>query len=119
MSEKMSNTPRLNKVLALAEKEARALNHKYVGTEHVLMGILQDGSGLVHDTLKDHGITLELASGMVKPVLSQSPTCDLCEQKAGAFLTQIVKGKMEQKNFCAKHYRIWEITQHLEELIKP
>jgi ATP-dependent Clp protease ATP-binding subunit ClpC len=36
-------TPRVKKVLALAAKEAKALNHTYVGTEHILLGLLQEG----------------------------------------------------------------------------
>src|SRR5689334_18073575 len=39
-------SPRLNKVLSLAQKEARALNHMYVGTEHILLGLLREGDGL-------------------------------------------------------------------------
>src|ERR1035438_210564 len=38
-------TPRVKKVLALAGKEAKALNHSYVGTEHILLGLLREGSG--------------------------------------------------------------------------
>ena len=36
-------TPRVKKVLALAQKEAKALNHTYVGTEHILLGLLREG----------------------------------------------------------------------------
>jgi hypothetical protein len=39
-------TPRVKKVLALASKEARALNHSYVGTEHILLGLLREGEGV-------------------------------------------------------------------------
>ena len=39
-------TPRVKKVLALAGKEARALNHSYVGTEHILLGLLREGEGV-------------------------------------------------------------------------
>ena len=38
-------TPRVKKVLALAGKEAKALNHSYVGTEHILLGLLREGDG--------------------------------------------------------------------------
>jgi ATP-dependent Clp protease ATP-binding subunit ClpA len=38
-------TPRVKKVLALAQKEARALNHTYMGTEHILLGLLREGDG--------------------------------------------------------------------------
>ena len=39
-------TPRVKKVLALAAKEARELNHTYVGTEHILLGLLREGDGV-------------------------------------------------------------------------
>ena len=39
-------TPRVKKVLALAGKEAKALNHTYVGTEHILLGLLREGDGV-------------------------------------------------------------------------
>jgi len=40
-------TPRVKKVLALAGKEAKALNHSYVGTEHILLGLLREGEGML------------------------------------------------------------------------
>src|SRR5881398_3378927 len=39
-------TPRVRKVLALSGKEAKALNHSYVGTEHILLGLLREGEGV-------------------------------------------------------------------------
>ena len=39
-------TPRVKKVLALAGKEAQALHHSYVGTEHILLGLLREGEGV-------------------------------------------------------------------------
>ena len=45
-------TPRVKKVLALAGKEAKALNHSYVGTEHILLGLLREGEGVAARVLK-------------------------------------------------------------------
>jgi ATP-dependent Clp protease ATP-binding subunit ClpC len=45
-------TPRVKKVLALAGKEAKALNHPYVGTEHILLGLLWEGEGVAARVLK-------------------------------------------------------------------
>ena len=45
-------TPRVKKVLALADKEAKALNHSYVGTEHILLGLLREGEGIAARVLK-------------------------------------------------------------------
>ncbi|MFN5962776.1 MAG: ATP-dependent Clp protease ATP-binding subunit [Verrucomicrobiota bacterium] len=52
-------TPRVKKVLALASKEARALNHSYVGTEHILLGLLREGEGVAAQVLKSLEIDIE------------------------------------------------------------
>src|SRR6185295_143852 len=53
--------PRVKKVLALAAKEAKALNHSYVGTEHILLGLLREGDGVAARVLKNLDIDLERA----------------------------------------------------------
>src|SRR6188508_1657739 len=52
-------TPRVKKVLALAGKEARALNHSYVGTEHILLGLLREGEGVAARVLKSLDVDIE------------------------------------------------------------
>ena len=52
-------TPRVKKVLALAQKEAKALNHTYVGTEHILLGLLREGDGVAASVLKDLDVDIE------------------------------------------------------------
>src|SRR5262245_876915 len=52
MTEDIPYTPRAKKVLALAEKEAEALNHSYVGTEHILLGLLREGEGIAARVLR-------------------------------------------------------------------
>ena len=52
-------TPRVKKVLALAGKEARALNHTYVGTEHILLGLLREGDGVAARVLKNLDVDIE------------------------------------------------------------
>ena len=52
-------TPRVKKVLALAGKEAKALNHSYVGTEHVLLGLLREGEGVAARVLKSLDVDIE------------------------------------------------------------
>src|SRR6201982_1726124 len=49
-------TPRVKKVLALAGKEAQALHHSYVGTEHILLGLLREGEGVAARVLKSLGV---------------------------------------------------------------
>ncbi len=52
-------TPRVKKVLALAGKEAKALNHSYVGTEHILLGLLREGEGVAARVLKTLEVDIE------------------------------------------------------------
>ncbi len=52
-------TPRVKKVLALAGKEAKILNHSYVGTEHILLGLLREGEGVAARVLKNLEVDIE------------------------------------------------------------
>ncbi len=52
-------TPRVKKVLALANKEAKALNHSYVGTEHILLGLLREGEGVAARVLRRMDVDIQ------------------------------------------------------------
>jgi ClpA/ClpB-like protein len=52
-------TPRVKKVLALAAEESNALNHTYVGTEHILLGLLREGDNFAARVLKNLGVDIE------------------------------------------------------------
>ena len=52
-------TPRVKKVLQLAGKEAKMLNHTYVGTEHILLGLLREGDGVAARVLKNLDVDIE------------------------------------------------------------
>jgi ATP-dependent Clp protease ATP-binding subunit ClpC len=52
-------TPRVKKVLELAQKEAAALKHTYVGTEHILLGLLREGGGVAGRVLKSLNVDIE------------------------------------------------------------
>jgi ATP-dependent Clp protease ATP-binding subunit ClpC len=54
-------TPRVKKVLALASKEAKNLNHSYVGTEHILLGLLREGEGVAAQVLRNLDVNLDKA----------------------------------------------------------
>jgi predicted dehydrogenase len=54
-------TPRVRKVLALAAKEAKDLHHTYVGTEHILLGLLREGDGVAARVLKSLEVNIEKA----------------------------------------------------------
>ena len=56
---KLPQTPRARKVIEYAIEEARTLNHDYMGTEHILLGLLQETEGVAAQVLMNLGLTLE------------------------------------------------------------
>lgn len=52
-------TPRVKKTLSLAADEAKALNHTYIGTEHILLGLLREGDGVAARVLKNMNVDIE------------------------------------------------------------
>ena len=65
-------TPRAKKVIELAVDEARRLNHSYIGTEHLLIGLLREGEGVAAGVLESLGVTLEKIRSETNRVLSQT-----------------------------------------------
>jgi ATP-dependent Clp protease ATP-binding subunit ClpC len=65
-------TPRAKRVIELAIDEARRLGHNYIGTEHLLLGLLHEGEGVAAGVLESFGITLEQARAEVVRALSQT-----------------------------------------------
>src|SRR5471030_1289656 len=76
-------TPRVKKVLALAGKEARALNHSYVGTEHILLGLLREGEGVVARVLKSLEVDIERTRNEILKALDPNFTPPESEQEGG------------------------------------
>jgi ATP-dependent Clp protease ATP-binding subunit ClpA len=72
-------TPRVKKVLALAGKEAGALDRNYVGTEHFLLGLLREGDGAVARVLRTAGLEIEQARALAAEERSE-PAADLSPQ---------------------------------------
>ncbi len=79
-------TPRVKKVLALAGSEARALRHAYVGTEHILLGLLREGEGVAAQVLMNLGVDLEKTRVEVMKELNPEydPSMDVGPQGPGA-----------------------------------
>ena len=64
-------TPRAKKVIELAVDEARRLNHHYIGTEHLLIGLMREGEGVAAGVLESLGVTLEKVRGETNSVLNK------------------------------------------------
>jgi len=67
-------TPRAKKVLELASQEASQLKHNYIGTEHILLGLIKEGSGMAIRILADLGVNPENVYSEVMKVLMESET---------------------------------------------
>ena len=64
-------TPRAKKVIELAVDEARRLNHHYIGTEHLLIGLMREGEGVAAGVLESLGVTLDKVRGETNSVLNK------------------------------------------------
>ncbi|MDO5498833.1 MAG: Clp protease N-terminal domain-containing protein, partial [Propionibacteriaceae bacterium] len=70
-------TDRARRVVVLAQDEARMLNHNYIGTEHILLGLIHEGEGVAAKALESLGISLEAVREKVEEIIGhgqQSPT---------------------------------------------
>ena len=65
-------TPRAKKVIELAVEEARRLDHTYIGTEHLLLGLLREHEGTAASVLESFGVTLEKVQNELNSILSQT-----------------------------------------------
>ena len=65
-------TPRAKKVIELAVDEARRMNHRYIGTEHLLLGMVREGEGIAAGVLESLGVRLEKVRTETIRVLNQS-----------------------------------------------
>jgi ATP-dependent Clp protease ATP-binding subunit ClpC len=74
-------TPRVKEVLALAGKEAKALNHSYVGTEHILLGLLREGEGVAARVLKSLELDIERTRNEILKELDPNFTPSELEQE--------------------------------------
>src|SRR5213076_684874 len=64
-------TDRARRVVVLAQEEARMLNHNYIGTEHILLGLIHEGEGVAAKSLESLGIALEGVRSQVEEIIGQ------------------------------------------------
>ncbi|MFH0847257.1 MAG: ATP-dependent Clp protease ATP-binding subunit, partial [Chloroflexota bacterium] len=119
-------TPRAKRVIELAIDEARQLGHNYIGTEHLLLGLLHEGEGVAANVLASLGITLEKARAETLRVLSQetprarlgrsqsrTPTLD---QLSADLTSQALAGKLDP--VIGRQKEIERVTQILSRRTK-
>jgi Clp amino terminal domain, pathogenicity island component len=111
-------TPRAKKVLQLAIDEARLLKHRYISTEHLLLGLLREGEGIAADVLKRLDVTLEQARPQVLQILASSAPgpksnvvmCRLDDRALDALDTLIEAGVRSTRSDAAA----WLIQEGIE-----
>jgi ATP-dependent Clp protease ATP-binding subunit ClpC len=64
-------TDRARRVVVLAQEEARMLNHNYIGTEHILLGLIHEGEGVAAKSLENLGISLDAVREQVQEIIGQ------------------------------------------------
>lgn len=88
-AERIPFTPRAKKSLELALREALALDHNYIGTEHLLLGLLREGDGVAAQVLVQEGGGLDAVRAAVVGLLGQSGRAE--EQRPTAFLSRLLR----------------------------
>jgi ATP-dependent Clp protease ATP-binding subunit ClpC len=119
-------TPRAKRVIELAIDEARHLGHNYIGTEHLLLGLLREGGGVAADVLDSFGITLEqtrsetlrvLGEGLSRTKTTRSTSRTPLLDQLGIDLTAAVRaGKLDP--VIGRHKEIERVIQILSRRTK-
>jgi ATP-dependent Clp protease ATP-binding subunit ClpC len=110
---KLDLSPGTQQVLELAVEEARRMGHHYIGTEHLLLGLVRHGQGIALDVLRKLGVTPEQIRRQTRRVLQEStatPKPSGGEQKASARQEQQAKPKTPMVDQLAV-----DLTLHAEE----
>ncbi|HLB10589.1 MAG TPA: Clp protease N-terminal domain-containing protein, partial [Gemmatimonadaceae bacterium] len=98
-------TSRAKKVLELAMSEARELNHSYVGTEHLLLGLLREEKGIAAQVLTDTGVNLDAARAETLRLLgTEMPQGGAAAQQGSAAPPQPTKGDKKSKTPALDHF---------------
>ena len=98
-------TDRARKVMNLARQEAQKLNHDYIGTEHVLLGLVQEGSGVAANVLRNLDIDLKkIRLELEKFVKSGSPTMTVGQLPFTPRAKRVLELSMEEANNLNHNY---------------
>ncbi len=95
-------TPRVKKVLELTKKEAKALHHTYVGTEHILLGLLREGEGVAARVLKNLDIDIDQCRQEILHELD--PNFEESEESAAGMTEEIEANKKQVKTPALKAF---------------
>ena len=85
-------TPRAKKVIELAVDEARRLSHHYIGTEHLLIGIMREGEGVAAGVLESLGVSLDKVRAETTRILNQSVSQGHSQRSGGTRTPTLAQG---------------------------
>jgi ATP-dependent Clp protease ATP-binding subunit ClpC len=97
-------TSRAKKVLEFAMAEARELNHSYVGTEHLLLGLLREEKGIAAEVLNQLGVTLEEARRQTLKLLGSEPSAPQASASGATPGAAAAKGDKKSKTPALDHF---------------
>ena len=104
MAENIPYTPRAEKVLVLAAKEAEALNHSYVGTEHILLGLLREGEGMAARVLRS--LEVDPARRRNEILKELDPNFTPAEDETAERVLDLQRQRW-QTTFCVQTGNVW------------
>src|SRR6202050_2303081 len=90
-------TDRARRVVVLAQEEARMLNHNYIGTEHILLGLIHEGEGVAAKALESLGISLDAVRQQVEEIIGQGQQAPSTSLVLDQFARTLTQGAREGK----------------------
>ncbi len=97
-------TKRAKQVLQLATEEARSFNHPYIGTEHILLGLIRESEGIAARVLDDLGVKLAQARSAVEFIVGVGEGGQAGDQELTARAQKVIKYAIEEANRLNHHY---------------
>ncbi len=97
-------TKRAKQVLQLAAEEARAFNHPYIGTEHILLGLIRESEGIAARVLDELGVKLPQARSAVEFIVGSGDSTMVTDQELTARAQRVIKYAIEEANRLNHHY---------------
>jgi ATP-dependent Clp protease ATP-binding subunit ClpC len=97
-------TKRAKQVLQLAAEEARAFNHPYIGTEHILLGLIRESEGIAARVLDELGVKLPQARSAVEFIVGSGDSTMVTDQELTARAQKVIKYAIEEANRLNHHY---------------
>ena len=97
-------TRRAKQVLQLAHEEARSFNHPYIGTEHILLGLIRESEGIAARVLDDLGVKLAQARSAVEFIVGVGEGDPVTDQELTARAQKVIKYAIEEANRLNHHY---------------